>query len=106
MYSGNFFYIFLTVHLSITLVIDKLDARFVLRVYFNFNPLHVSSTFALIIRRVRIVLIQRLVYITLCEWPSGMQVEKELLNLHINTILTLLMMSAKVLETCRGLKLK
>jgi hypothetical protein len=79
-----------------------------------------SSTFALIIRRVRIVLIQRLVYITLCEWPSGMQVGKELLNLHtgwpltqglvytrrcFNTILTLLM-SAKVLETRRGLKLK
>jgi hypothetical protein len=48
-----------------------------LHVYFNFNPLHISSTFMLIIRRVRIVLIQRRVYISLCEWPSGMQGEKE-----------------------------
>jgi hypothetical protein len=45
---------------------------FLLHVYFDFNPLHVSNTFELIIRRVRIVLIQRLVYITLYEWPSGM----------------------------------
>ena len=54
---------------------------------------------------------------TLCKWPSGMQVEQFLLDLHtgrsvteneytrccINTI-DLLMMSTCFLETCRGLK--
>jgi hypothetical protein len=73
-----------------------------------------------IIRTVRIVSIQRLVYITLCDWPSGMQVEKEVPSQPdgqshrviytrrcIDTILILpMMMSPKVLETCRGLKLK
>ena len=55
--------------------------------------------------------------VTLCKWPSGMQVEHFLLDLHsgrpltqsdytrccINTI-DLLMMSTCFLETCRGLK--
>ena len=55
--------------------------------------------------------------VTICEWPSGMQVEQEFLDLHtrqpltesdftrscINTI-DLLMMSTRLLETCRGLK--
>jgi len=55
--------------------------------------------------------------VTLCQTPSGMQVEKFLLDLHtgqsvresdytrccINTI-DLLMMSTCLLETCRGLK--
>jgi hypothetical protein len=50
------FYILLTMHLSITLVNDQLNAQFLLYVYFNFNPLHVSSTSAIIIRRIRIVL--------------------------------------------------
>ena len=55
--------------------------------------------------------------VTLCKWPSGMQVGKELLDLRtgwpltesnydkccINTI-DLLIMSTCLLETCRGLK--
>ena len=55
--------------------------------------------------------------VTLCQWPSGMQVEQELLDMHtgrpltesdytrccINTI-DLLMMRTCLLETCRGLK--
>ena len=55
--------------------------------------------------------------VTLCKWPSGMQVEQELLDLHtgrpltegdytrccINTV-DLLMMRTRLLETRRGLK--
>ena len=55
--------------------------------------------------------------VNLCKWPSGMRVERELLDPHtgrpltesdyirccINTI-DLLMMSTCLLETCRGLK--
>ena len=55
--------------------------------------------------------------VTLCKWPSGMQFDQELLDLHtgrprtesdstrccINSI-DLLMMSMCLLETCRGLK--
>ena len=55
--------------------------------------------------------------VTLCKWPSSMQVEQFLLDLHtrrpltesdytrycINTI-DLLMMSTHLLKTCRGLK--
>ena len=55
--------------------------------------------------------------VNLCKWPSGMQVEKEILDLHtgrplketdfnrccINTI-DLLIMITLLLETCRGLK--
>ena len=62
------------------------------------------------------MLIQYLLYTILCNLPSGVQVEKELLNLHTgrsltentipDTVLTqfdLLMMSTELLETCRGL---
>jgi hypothetical protein len=41
-------------------------------VYVYLNSLHVSSTPVLIIRR--IVLIRHLVYVTVCRWPSGVQV--------------------------------
>jgi len=55
--------------------------------------------------------------VTLCKWPSDMQVEQFLLDLHtgrpltesdytrcsINTI-DLLMMGTCLLETCRGIK--
>jgi len=55
--------------------------------------------------------------VTLCKWPSGMQVEEFLLDLHNRRPLTevdytrcciniidLLMMSTCLLETCRGLE--
>ena len=55
--------------------------------------------------------------VTVCKWPSGMQVEQFLLDLHTGRPLTerdytrccidtidLLMMSTCLLETCRGLK--
>jgi len=80
-----------------------------------FNPLHVSNKHVLIIRGSN-VLIQHLV-VTLCKWPSGMQVDQELLDLHTERPLTesvytrcciysidLVMMSTCLLETCRGLK--
>ena len=50
-------------------------------VYVYSKSLHVSSTRVLIIRR--IVSIWHLVYVTLCRWPSGMQVWVEFQpNLH------------------------
>jgi hypothetical protein len=68
-----------------------------------------------------IVSIQHLVYVTLCMWPSGMQVGKKLPDLsrpayrtvtntewHIPDVvliqLILLMMSTRLLETCRESK--
>ena len=53
------FYIFLTVHLRIILVVDQPDRQFLLW-YVYLNPLHVSSNSVLILRRT-IVLIQHLV---------------------------------------------
>jgi hypothetical protein len=48
------FYVLLTVHLSIILVNDQLDAQFFfLCVYFN--SLHVSSNLVLIIRRINCI---------------------------------------------------
>jgi len=55
----GFFYIFLKMHLRIILVGNQLDAQFLLQ-YVYLNPLHVSSSRVLILRRT-IVLIQRLV---------------------------------------------
>jgi len=45
------FYVLLTVHLSIILVSNQLDAQF-LFVYVYFSSLHVLSTHVLIIRRI------------------------------------------------------
>jgi hypothetical protein len=54
--------------------------------YVYFNPLHVSSNLVLIIRR--IVSIQCLVYVTVCRWPSGMQVRKEFPDLYTRRLPT------------------
>jgi len=53
---------------------NQLDAQFFVYVYFY--CVHVSGRHVPIIRRI-IVLMRHLVYVTLCRWPSGMQV-----NLH------------------------
>jgi len=58
----------LTTHLGIILFNDQLDTQFPL-VHVHFNSLLVSSIQVLIIRR-----FWYLVYVTLCRWPSGMQV--------------------------------
>ena len=53
-----------------------------------------------------IVSIQHLVYVTLCRWPSGMQVGSYPICIPDVVLiqLTLLMMSARLLETCRESK--
>ena len=108
----DFFYILLTVHLDIT------SGRWptwhtVLLYNILISILHVSSKYMLIIRRSNCTNTPSGI-VTLCKWPSGMQVE---LDLHtgwslteshytrccINTI-DLLMMSTCLLESCRGLK--
>jgi hypothetical protein len=67
------FYVLLTVHLSIILVNDQLDAQlFFLYVYFS--SLHVSSNLVLIIRRG--VSTQHPVCVTLCRWTSSVPVGK------------------------------
>jgi len=63
---------------------NQLDAQFFMYVYFY--SLHVSGSHVPIIRRI-IVLMQRLVYITLCRRPSGMQVStcnKHVLMIFVN----------------------
>jgi len=45
------FNIFRTVHLRIILVDNQLDAQFFYNTFIYLNPLHVSSTFVLILRR-------------------------------------------------------
>jgi len=65
------FYVLLTVHLGMMLVNNQLDAQFFMNVYFY--SLHVSGSHVPIIRRI-VVSMWHLVYISLCRWPSGMQV--------------------------------
>ena len=59
-------------HLGIILFNDQLDAQFFF-VYVYFHSLHVSSIQVLITGD-SIASIRYLVYVTLCRWPSGMQV--------------------------------
>ena len=73
---GYFFNILLTVHLGTTLGNDQLDALFL---YFIIRLLQSSTCF-----EQRCAHHQEVNYIntasgfvTLCRWPSGMQVEKE-----------------------------
>ena len=77
----SFFYILLTVHLGIILVNDQLDAQFFFPYMFipnlyMFRALMCSSSGELTVS------IRQLVYVTLCRWPSGMQVWLEHPNLH------------------------
>jgi len=53
------------------LVNNQLEAQFFIYVYFH--SLHVSDSHVPIFRRI-IVSMRHLVYVTLCRWPSGMQV--------------------------------
>jgi hypothetical protein len=101
---------------SLNLANDQPDAQFFILFYVYYSPLHVSSNVVLIIRRLNCTNTASGI-VTLCKWPSGMQVEKFLLGLHtglpltesdytrcrINTI-DPLMMSTYLLETCRGLE--
>ena len=109
------FNILLTVHLSITLVNDQLEVKlsyFIIRYY---RPLHVSRNVVLIIRRSNCTNTTSGI-VTLCKWPSGVQVEREISTCtpdgHLQRVnipdavlvqFDLLLMSTTLLETCRGL---
>ena len=67
----HIFYVLLTVDPDIILVNNQLDAQFFMYVYFH--SLHVSGSHVPIIRSI-IISVRHLVYVTLCRWPSGMQV--------------------------------
>ena len=76
-----FFDVLLTVQLSTTLANNQLDAQFL---YFIISPLHVSSNVVLIIRRSNLINTTSGI-VTLCKWPSGAQVERELLCISLST---------------------
>ena len=70
------FYVLLTVHISISLDNDQLDAHLL---YFTIRPLQSSTCFEhymLIIRRLNCI-DEASGIVTLSKWPSGAQVERE-----------------------------
>jgi len=81
-FSASFekFYILVIVHLGIILINNQLDAQFILYIFISilymFRANLCSSSGE------SIVSVQHLVYVTLRRWPSGMQVGKELPDLH------------------------
>ena len=68
------FYILVTVHLGIISINNQLDAQFLLYIFiwilYMFSATLCSSSGESIIS------LQHLVYVSLCRWPSGMQVGK------------------------------
>jgi len=75
---ADFFYILVTVHFGIILInSNQHDTQFLLYIFvsilYMFRATLCSSSGQ------SIVSIQHLVYVTLCRWPSSMQVGKELL---------------------------
>ena len=75
------FYIVVTVHLGIIPINNQLDAQFLLYIFF-ISILYMFRTTLCSSSGESIVSIQHLVYVTLCRWPSGMQVGKFLTDLH------------------------
>jgi hypothetical protein len=75
-----FFYVSLTVHLSITLDNDKLDALifytfitytlYIYYIYIYYNTLHVSSNILLILRSSNCINTASVI-VTVSKWPSG-----------------------------------
>ena len=74
------FHILVTVHLGVILVDNQLDTQFLLYIFISilymFRATLCSSSGE------SVVSIQHLVYVTLCRWPSGVQVGQELPDLH------------------------
>jgi len=68
----HLFYILVTLRLGIILVNNQLDAQFLLYIFISI--LYVFRATLCSSSGESIVSIQRLVYVTLCRWPSGMQV--------------------------------
>ena len=76
------FYVLLTVYLGIILVNNQLDAQFLvscmfISVLYMFRATTCPSSWELIVR------IRHLVYVTLCRWPSGVQVQNCTPNRHL-----------------------
>jgi hypothetical protein len=105
------FYVMLTVLLRIILVNDQLDAQFFFYMFISIPYMFRANSFSS--SGESILSIQHLVCVTPCRWPSRMQVGKELPDLHTrrselhipNVVLIqliLLMMSTKLLETCKS----
>jgi hypothetical protein len=105
------YYILWTVHLGIILVNDKLDAQFFfLYVYFNF--LHVSSNLVLIIRRINCINTSGMYHCVgirqVCRSGTNFLPDQQTVTYtdwHIPDVvliqLILLMMSTRLLETCK-----
>jgi len=71
-----------TVHLGIILRNNQLDAEFILYKSIFISILYMFQANLCSLSGESIVSIQHLVYATLCRWPSGMQVGKEVPDLH------------------------
>ena len=73
LYKNIFFFVFLTFHLGTIRVNNQLDALFnvFISLLYMFRATKYSSSGE------SIVPIHHLVYITLCRWPSGMQVRDQ-----------------------------
>ena len=78
--TGIFFYILVTVRLGIILTNNQLDAQFLLYIFISI--LYMFRTTLCSSSEESIVSIQHLINVILCRWPSGMQVGKELPDLH------------------------
>jgi hypothetical protein len=106
-----FFNVLLTVHLSITLVNDQLDAQLL---YFIIRLLQSSTCFEQRHAHHQEVSCTNTAsgIVTLCKWPSSMQVSTCIPDSHLQRMtipdavliqFDFLMMSTTLLETCRGL---
>ena len=86
-----FFYVLLTVHLSIILVINQLNAQ---NLVFLISLLYASTFFehyVLIIRRSKLCYTASVI-VTPCRWPSGAQVESGLKFFFYNKLIIRLYM--------------
>jgi len=86
---SSVFSVLLTVHLGIMFLNNQLDAQFFF-VYAYFYSLHVSDSYVSIIRRINCIHTTS-GNVTLCRWPSGMQVWKILFQTcipdgHLHTV--------------------
>ena len=104
------FNVLLTVHLGSILANNQLDTQFFFFVYIYSNSLHVSSTPVLIIRRINCINTTS----DICKLHRfGWNIQTCTLDCHLHRVtipavvliqLILLMMSTRVLETCRELE--
>ena len=99
-----FFKFLLTMHLSIILVTDQLNAPIIVSWWVYYTPLHVSSTIVPIIRRSKLYHTASGI-ITVCRWPSNAsdgRLQSVIMPDAVWYNFDILMMGTIVLETCRG----